>query len=128
MSKLLKDAKWEDLKGFIPPPKNSPAPYPRVFYADKPSDLIVFSGTPVSAKIPDTQLVYATNTDSVVFVYSPTSAYYYLTAGRWFSAPSLLGPWKYATPDLPSDFARIPESSPAAGVLPSVPGTPQAED
>src|SRR5206468_8838845 len=54
--------------------------------------------------------------------------FYYLTAGRWFSAMDLQGPWTYATPDLPADFAKIPASSPASAILASVPGTDEAKD
>ena len=71
---------------------------------------------------------YATNTTSYLFLYTPTNQYYYLTAGRWFSANSLDGPWTFATPNLPADFAQIPPSSPAAAVLASVPGTEEAKD
>ena len=75
---------------------------PDVFYSDKPAEVILFDGQPVYAQIPDTQLEYATNTNSVVFVYTPTQQFYYLTAGRWFRTPNLQqGPWTYATPDLP---------------------------
>ena len=49
--------------------------------------------------------------------YDPTKEYYYLAAGRWFQSADLKGPWTYTTPDLPSDFANIPENSPAARVL-----------
>ena len=68
-------------------------------------------------------LMYATNTNRVVFVNKPTQQFYYLTAGRWFSAADLQGPWTYATPDLPPDFAKIPLSSPASAILATVPGT-----
>jgi hypothetical protein len=61
-------------------------------------------------------------------VYTPTQQFYYLTAGRWFSAMDLQGPWTYATPDLPADFAKIPASSPASAILASVPGTDEAKD
>ena len=73
-------------------------------------------------------LAYAANTDGDLFVHSPTRQYYYLAAGRWFRAGSLQGPWTYATPDLPADFAVIPQSSPASRVLASVPGTEEAKD
>ena len=56
------------------------------------------------------------------------SEYYYLAAGRWFTAADLKGPWIYATPELPPDFAKIPQNSPAARVLVSVPGTDEAKD
>ena len=60
---------------------------PQVFYSTVPSEVILFDGQPTYTKIPGTQLVYANNTDSPLFVYSATQTYYYLAAGRWFSAP-----------------------------------------
>ena len=101
---------------------------PTVFYSTKPAEVILFEGQPNYANIPGTQLSYATNTDADLFVFTPTQAYYYLAAGRWFEAADLKGPWTYATPQLPPDFAQIPENSPAARVLVSVPGTSEAED
>jgi hypothetical protein len=128
MSKVAQDKQWSALKKVIPPPAKSGGVTPAVFYSDKPAEVILFDGQPVYAQIPDTQLTYATNTDSVVFVYTPTQQFYYLTAGRWFSANDLQGPWTYATADLPADFAKIPASSPASAILASVPGTDEAKD
>src|SRR5881398_507855 len=127
-SKVAQDKQWSDLKKMIPPPAKSGGAIPTVFYSDKPSEVILFDGQPVYAQIPDTQLEYATNTNSVVFVFTPTQQFYYLTAGRWFSAMDLQGPWTYATPDLPADFAKIPLNSPASAILASVPGTDEAKD
>lgn len=93
-----------------------------------PAEVILFDGQPTYTAIPGTQLVYANNTDSPVFVYRATQTYYYLAAGRWFSAPSLTGPWTFASLNLPPDFANIPLSSPASAILASVPGTTQAKD
>src|SRR5438874_10881287 len=117
MSKVAQEKQWSALKKFIPPPANPKSVTPDVFYSDKQAEVIMFDGKPVYAQIPDTQLTYATNTDSVVFVYTSTQQFYYLTAGRWFSANDLEGPWTYATPDLPPDFAKIPASSPASAIL-----------
>src|SRR3989440_175782 len=128
MSKVAQDKQWSDLKKMIPPPAKSGGATPAVFYSDKPSEVILFDGQPVYAQIPDTQLEYATNTNSVVFVFTPTQQFYYLTAGRWFSAMDLQGPWTYATPDLPADFAKMPLNSPASAILASVPGTDEAKD
>src|SRR5436190_10512591 len=128
MSKVAQDKQWIALKKVIPPPAKSGGVTPAVFYSDKPAEVILFDGQTVYAQIPDTQLTYATNTDSVVFVFTPTQQFYYLTAGRWFSASDLQGPWTYATPDLPADFATIPLSSPASAILASVPGTEEAKD
>src|SRR5436309_1596130 len=128
MSKVAQDKQWIALKKVIPPPAKSAGVTPAVFYSDKPAEVILFDGQPVYAQVPDTQLTYATNTDSVVFVFTPTQQFYYLTAGRWFSAMDLQGPWTYATPDLPADFAKIPLNSPAPAILASVPGTDEAKD
>ncbi len=129
MNKLLNDQQWASLKQFIPPPPaGAGSIVPAVFYSTVPAVVILFDGRPVYSAIPGTHLKYATNTESYVFVYTPTSQYYYLTAGRWFTSSSLKGPWTFATPNLPADFAQIPHDSPAAQVLPSVPGTEEAED
>lgn len=128
MSKVPQDKQWSGLKKLIPPPANTKGVTPDVLYSDKPAEIILFDGQPVYAQIPDTQLEYATNTNSVVFVYKPTQQFYYLTAGRWFSAADLQGPWSYATPNLPADFAKIPPSSPASAILATVPGTEEAKD
>src|SRR5262249_52117257 len=80
-SKVPQDKQWSALKKFIPPPANAKGATPDVFYSDKPAEVILFDGQPVYTQIPDTQLEYATNTNSVVFVYKPTQQFYYLTAG-----------------------------------------------
>src|SRR5436190_10672587 len=123
MSKVAQDKQWSALKKIVPPPAKAGGVTPAVFYSDKPAEVTLFDGQPVYAQIPGTQLTYATNTDSVVFVFAPTEQFYYLTAGRWFSTMDLQGPWTYATPDLPADFAKILPSSPASAILASVPGT-----
>lgn len=128
MSKVPADPQWASLKSMIPPPRVAGAVVPSVFYADKPAEVILFDGEPAYSPVPGTQLTYATNTVDNVFVYTPTQQYYFLAAGRWFKASSLQGPWSYATPDLPPDFARIPPESPAGRVLSSVPGTDEAKD
>jgi len=129
MNKLLKEQQWASLKNFIPPsPASANAVVPMVFYSTAPAVVILFDGQPVYSAIQGTQLVYATNTRSYLFVYTPTNQYYYLTAGRWFTSNGLQGPWTFTTPNLPPDFAQIPPDSPPAQVLPSVPGTEEAKD
>jgi hypothetical protein len=128
MSKVPQDPNWGDLKAYIPAKPGSAASSPVVYYSTTPAEVVVFQGMPSFSPIPGTQLVYATNTESTVFKYTPTNAYYYLTSGRWFMATRPLGPWTFATNSLPADFANIPPASPAGRVLSSVPGTPQAED
>ena len=129
MSKVPENANFTSLKEFIPPPPGSAASSPMVYYSATPAEIVVFGGRPQWTPIPGTQLSYAPNTDSTVFKYTPTGAFYYLTSGRWFTTTTpLVGGWTFATYTLPSDFAQIPPRSPAGKVLASVPGTPEAED
>ena len=128
MEKLPKDPQWADLKQVIPLPAKSSAPIPKVFYSTVPAEVILFTGKPVYANIPGTQLLYATNTDAAFLLYTPTNEYYYLAAGRWFRSKDLHGKWTFASMDLPEDFSKIPSSSPAAAILSSVPGTEEAKD
>jgi hypothetical protein len=127
MSKVANDPQWAQMKKPILSPSVKGKP-PTIFYSNKPAEVILFQGQPAYAQIPGTQLSYATNTDADLFVYNPTQDYYYLAAGRWFQAPNLKGPWTFTTEHLPPDFANIPENSPAARVLVSVPGTEEAKD
>jgi hypothetical protein len=113
MVKIPGDPQWPGLKPYVGPPAKNAAKAPAVFVSNVPAELIVFGGKPVYAPVPGTKLTFATNTDSDFFVYSPTGAYYYLSAGRWFSAPGPTGPWTYTSDTLPSDFANIPPNSTA---------------
>ena len=128
MAKMAADPEWASLKKVIPPPSVSNSVIPAVFYSTRPAEVILFDGKPVYSKIPGTQLLYATNTSSYLFLHTAANQYYFLTGGRWFRSNSLQGPWSFATADLPVDFAQIPLSSPAAVIRVSVPGTDEAMD
>ena len=129
MNAVANDEHFADLKPFVPPPKpKAGTVVPTVFYSTKPAEVILFNGAPAYAQIPGTGLSYATNTVSTVFSHARQNQVYYLTAGRWFSAATLQGPWTFASDSLPDDFRRIPANSPAAQVLASVPGTEEAKD
>ena len=55
--------------------------------------------------------------------------YYVLLSGRWFRSAQLTGPWSFVASNvLPEGFAKIPPASLAGAVLPSVAGTPQAQE
>ena len=126
---LASDSHWAPLlKSAIPAQSWQTGALPIIFYSTTPAEIILFKGSPVMSPIAGTNLTYATNTTNTVFYSNTTSLYYYLAAGRWFSAPGLHGPWTFATADLPADFSNIPLNSPAAGVLSSVPGTEEAAD
>jgi hypothetical protein len=126
--KLPNSGKFAEVLKAVPPPQVSNPVVPGVFYATSPAEIILFDGQPSYTAITGTQLSFAKNTDSPLFVYSATQTYYYLAAGRWFSAPSLEGPWTFASLSLPSDFANIPLASPASAIVASVPGTNEAKD
>ncbi len=103
------------------------AQIPVVYVAFGPTELIETRGDPVFKPIPGTGLEYAENTNGDVFRFN--GEYYVLISGRWFKAQSFAGPWTFVSgSDLPADFARIPEDSPKASVLASVPDTPQARE
>jgi hypothetical protein len=127
VSKLPKGQNFDDILLALPA-KPAAGPAPQVFFSSVPAELIAFDDKPVFADIPGTRLVYATNTDSDVFVHLDQSAYYVLLSGRWFRAKTLAGPWAFAGEDLPEDFWKIPHDSPVAYVLASVPGTQEAAD
>ena len=102
---------------------------PDIVVSQSPTELIVFRGQPNFVPLTGTQLLWADNTTSDVFVETSNNNYYVLMAGRWFSAPGLNGPWSFVAANaLPADFARIPPASLAGAVLPTVAGTPQAQE
>jgi hypothetical protein len=115
-------------------PKANPKPslangVPIVYTTQVPTELIVFSGAPDFVPIVGTQLLWASNTTSDVLIDITSNQYFALLAGRWFRAASLTGAWTFVASDaLPADFARIPPHSLAGAVLPTVAGTPQAQE
>jgi len=122
---LPADENWESVKEHIP---GKPAgQVPTLFVSQEPAELIVTEGKCNFGLVPGTKLLYATNTDSDLFLHSADSHHYFLTAGRWFKATTLDGPWQAASADLPPDFAQIPVDHEKAHVLSSVPNTPEAD-
>jgi len=103
------------------------AEIPVVYVAFGPTELIETRGDPVFKPIPGTGLEYAENTNGDFFRLN--GEYYVLISGRWFKGKSFVGPWTFVSgSDMPPDFATIPDNSPKATVLASVPGTPQAKE
>lgn len=101
---------------------------PTIYTSSVPTELIVFKGQPNYVPVAGT-LLWATNTGADVFIDSASNNTYLLLSGRWFRSAGMNGPWAFvASNALPSDFARIPSSSPAGIVLASVAGTPQAQE
>lgn len=126
ISSLPADENWAEVRAQVPGKRLSTAP--TVFISTEPAELILTQGDPTFSPIPGTRLMRVANSESVVFLNSGDRKYYLLTAGRWFRAAGLNGPWSSASTDLPRDFARIPDDNPAAFVKASVPGTTEAKD
>ncbi|HRI16724.1 MAG TPA: hypothetical protein PLX89_27345 [Verrucomicrobiota bacterium] len=121
------DANFADVKKQIPGRKFTDKDLPTIFVSTSPAAIIVTAGPPKYTAIPGTSLQFVANTDAALFK-DASGKFYYLVSGRWFSAPGLSGPWTFATPSLPPDFAKIPADGPRGFVLVSVPGTPQAQE
>ncbi len=101
---------------------------PTIFVSTKPASIIVTAGPPRFAPIAGTGLQRVANTDCTLIFDPAQKRFYLLLSGRWFAAAGLDGPWTYATPSLPADFALIPPDGPDAGLLPAVPGTTAAQE
>ncbi|HSU04077.1 MAG TPA: hypothetical protein VLI93_00755 [Acetobacteraceae bacterium] len=125
---LPNDASFADARKHIParPPASAQA-VPTIFASTKPAEIIVTDGPPKLEMVPGTTLQRVTNTGNALFFDPAQKQYYDLISGRWFAAANLEGPWSFASDKLPPDFSFIPTDSPAAAVLPSVPGTVQAQ-
>jgi hypothetical protein len=123
---LANDDNWKEVKAHIPAGKMKGS-MPVIFVSNKPSELILVDGSPDYSKVEDTDLLWADNTESDLFMYKKTKESYVLLSGRWFKTKKLdKGPWAFATTELPPDFAKIPRGHDRAHVLASVPGTDEA--
>ena len=110
------------------PNKNANAPK-KVISSTKPAELIQSDGKADFATIQGTSLLYVSNSEDNIFRYLENQKYYLLLSGRWYAAGKLEGPWEYIpAEEIPADFAKIPETSPKADVLASVPGTQASLD
>ena len=69
-----------------------------------------FDGPPQFVPVAGTALTYAVNSSEPLIQVS-TNAYYAVTAGVWFTAPSVTGPWVVAS-SVPAAIYAIPPSSP----------------
>jgi hypothetical protein len=117
-----------DGRGAQPPPTLANG-VPAIYTSQVPTELVVFKGQPELTPIGNTGLLFATNTTSDVLIDDANDDYYVLLSGRWFRAAQLTGPWTFVpNAQLPTKFAEIPTSSPAARVLAAVAGTPQAKE
>ncbi len=127
--KLPDDANWKDVKDHYPGQTLSEKDAPTVFVSITPAEMILLKGKPKLEAVSGTkELFWVSNTESDLFREGKEGLFYYLVAGRWFSAASLDGPWTFATLNLPADFRKIPLSHPRSRILASIPGTEQASE
>jgi hypothetical protein len=129
-AKLPADANWKEVKAALPGKKLDAKKAPKVFVSLEPAEMILLEGPPKYEQVEGTSLFWVSNTESDVFRVGKVGAstFYYLVAGRWFSATDFTGPWTFATLALPADFQKIPLEHPRSRVLASVPGTRQAAE
>ncbi len=128
ISKLPDDESWKETKTALPPAPFADRAVPKVFYSDRPAELIVLEGKPALEPINGTSLEWASNTRSGVFYHTPSKTWYTLLSGRWFSSSSLDGPWVFATPNLPADFLNLPSDAPYSVARASIPGTSESAE
>jgi hypothetical protein len=127
-AKLPADENFKDVRAHVPGAAVAAGAMPVVFVSTEPAELLLLNGPPSYQAVPGTSLLWVSNTDSDLFRAGKAGAFYYLVAGRWFSAPDINGPWTFATPTLPADFRRIPLDHVRSRVLASVPGTDEANE
>ena len=125
-NKLPDDENWKDVRANVP--GTAVKDPPKVYVTTDPTELIYITGEPKYVPVPNTGLLWISNTESDLFRMGKDGPVYYLVAGRWFSAPGLGGHWTFATPSLPEDFKHISLEHPRSRVLASVPGTQQAAE
>ena len=126
LSSLPAGANWDDVRAAIPGVPGAQVPV--VFVAHEPAELIVTQGDPEFEPIPGTGLMRGANTQSHLFFNTSDKRFFLLTAGRWFKADAVSGPWSAASDSLPADFKKLPDNAQFADVLAAVPGTPAATD
>lgn len=121
--------KEEERDPSAPAPAAANGPPPVVFVSTSPAELLVTRGEPQFSPIPQTRLLYVSNSDDDIFMDTAGQQYYTVLAGRWFRSKMLEGNWEYVPGDqVPSDFYQITANSPQAHVLASLPGTEQARE
>ncbi len=121
------DESWSGVVAAVPAKRIPADDVPEVVVAKQPLELIIIEGEPQTEAIPESDLLWVTNTDSDLFVYGPDQTFFLLAAGRWYQAEALAGRWILVDlAKLPSSFGRIPRQHARANVLGFVPGTPEA--
>lgn len=132
LKKLQDDIEKSNQQNGESPGKNEPVNtenIPDIILRTSPAELIVFEGEPAFNPIPETNLLYVTNSDANVFMDISSQKYFILISGRWYTAKDFKAQWQYIDADkLPAEFAKIPEGTEKDEVLASVAGTTAARE
>ncbi len=105
------------------------SPPGEILVSIEPAELIQSNGIALFANIPETSLLFVSNSTDNIFKNIGDNQYYVLLSGRWYTSPKLDGPWSYIAADqLPPDFQKIPPGSDKDNVLSSVAGTKESVD
>ncbi|HET8781753.1 MAG TPA: hypothetical protein VFM63_05025, partial [Pyrinomonadaceae bacterium] len=96
-NKLPDDENWKDVKANLP--GAAAKALPKVYLTTDPTELIYIEGKPKYVPVPNTGLLWISNTEADLFRMGENGPVYYLVAGRWFTAPGLGGHWTFATPN-----------------------------
>lgn len=122
--------KVDDTAALVPASADGTTVVPEIVVSTTPAELLDLNGSPQFQPLPQTGLLYATNTSDDLFMDITTQDYYLLASGRWYATRDLKnGPWRYVESDrLPVAFAMIPEGSAKDGALAHIAGTRAANE
>jgi len=84
---------------------------PRIIVSDRPQDLMLIDGPPVTVPIEGTGLEFVVNTDRDLFRDRESGNWYLLQGGYWQTNSLLAGGKWFSAADLPSDFLTLQVSS-----------------
>lgn len=103
---------------------------PKIIVSTKPAELIQTDGEPQFEPVPESELLFLTNSENDIIMDIESQQYYILISGRWYRTKDMtVGNWEYVSPaDLPEEFGRIPVESDISGVRFSIPGTQESKD
>lgn len=107
-----KDAQLKSIDVSVMPPK--------IFYSDAPAILVLFDGKPLFAKIENTSLKFAINTNWDIFLDESNTTYYLRHGKQWLVASDYKEGW-LATTKLPEDIAKLPKEKNWDAVHQSIP-------
>lgn len=109
--------------------KKSNGKAPQIVVATEPTELVSTDGKPNWQALVGGKIMYVVNTETPWLREVSEGKMYVQLSGRWFSATTEAGPWKFVRPDqLPESFKDIPPDSAIGGVRVSIAGTAEALD